>query len=298
MRCFLCDVVLCNEIQRYKLSDIGLELSAVFADILNREIDCDGYLCEDCLTSAVNRLSLELRTQVASHCIWCKKSILGHHSHRLPNGPERDHIALRILPRQIQPEHRVCYACWLAARRNVQRAQMQDQNRAEPPGQLVDQSSTSQPQLSISQPQPSTSQPQPSTSQPQPSTSHASICVWCQRSIARCHSHSLREGPERDVIMARRISPRLIELHSRVCYACWLSVRRNVAEEVTPESANTNFSQQQTSLPNYRRTGNSANTCFVHGCMNPERFTVPNFFETPFIKIASFLCHRRCTYMS
>lgn len=72
---------------------------------------------------------------------------------------------------------------------------MQDQNRAEPPGQLVDQSSTSQ--------------PQPSTSQPQPSTSRASICVWYQRSIARCHSHSLQEGPERDDI-ARHISPRLV----------------------------------------------------------------------------------------
>lgn len=46
---------------------------------------------------------------------------------------------------QIEPHSRVCYACWLAASRNVQRAQMNDSNRAEPRAQHVDEPTTSQP---------------------------------------------------------------------------------------------------------------------------------------------------------
>ncbi|KAJ8711913.1 hypothetical protein PYW08_008867 [Mythimna loreyi] len=253
------------------------------------QIDDNSILCEYCFTSAANLLSSESRAVSEDHCVWCQRSIVGCHSHSLPNGPERDDIARRILPRQIQPANRVCYACWLAARRNVQRAQQQQLMR------MAHMTSSTPP--SPPQPEPSTSQSEPSTSQPESSTLQDDPRgAWCQASLARRHSHSLPEGPERDYI-AQRISPRLITTHSRVCYRCWLSARRNsrsVVEEVADASTdNASNVMSLTTLPNFRRTSNSERSCFVHGCINVERHAVPKFLS-PEVVVACVVLDNLC----
>lgn len=84
----------------------------------------------------------------------------------------------------------MCYACWLAARRNV-RVQQDQQSTS-----TVTQDAVSQ-HINIMENQPSTS------------NEVSNVCVWCHVSIHGRHSHSLPQGPERDVI-ATRILPRQV----------------------------------------------------------------------------------------
>ncbi|XP_028174292.1 uncharacterized protein LOC114362910 [Ostrinia furnacalis] len=265
MRCMSCNIKLEEETQYYNVGDIGAQLIALIARTLNCEIDLQAYLCEECFTSFTQKLYSEARSHSNKHdsiihCVWCKKSINGRRSHSLPNGPERRQIALRILPIQIQPGNRVCYACWLAARRLVQRSQQQAQNR---------------PEASVQD-----SSEQPPILEPETSASLDPHCVRCGRNIAGVRSQSLPEGRERDNI-ARYISPRQIEPNGRVCYACWVAARRSVRKEEDNEkreiagAAIDIPSGSCTILPNYRRTANSSNSCFVRNCNNAERFTVP-----------------------
>lgn len=68
-----------------------------------------------------------------------------------------------------------------------------------------------------------------------------------------------------------------------MCYACWLLARRHV-RHVQPEEVAESNDVPPTALPNFRRTANSASSCFVHGCTNLERHVVPNFLRYSLLK--------------
>lgn len=79
---------------------------------------------------------------------------------------------------QIPPEARVCYSCWVAARRNVQRAQNIDKVR----------------EKTVS------------------AQHHQNVfCAMCAMSLFRRQTHNVPSGPERDELAAR-IYPREVVL--------------------------------------------------------------------------------------
>lgn len=54
--------------------------------------------------------------------------------------------------------------------------------------------------------------------------------------------------------------------------------------EAAATSATSDSRASFTVLPNYKRTGNSSNTCFVHNCSNTERLTIPSFLRFRLLK--------------
>lgn len=64
------------------------------------------------------------------------------------------------------------------------------------------------------------------TSQPQ--FGHQRVCFQCGRSTLRIRSNALPiNSPERS-LLERRIAPRQLAQEARVCYACWVALRRSI----------------------------------------------------------------------
>ncbi|CAG4985214.1 unnamed protein product [Parnassius apollo] len=123
-------------------------------------------------------------------CVWCQSSLHNRRAHALPEGPERRLISERISPQKILDGSLVCYTCWVRARSILQR------------------------QCEV-------------ISEETASSAILNSCVWCLCSLNRRRRHSIPEGPERNEIITR-IYPREIPPGGLVCYACWVSARRNV----------------------------------------------------------------------
>ncbi|KAF9406100.1 hypothetical protein HW555_013406 [Spodoptera exigua] len=115
--------------RRYMIAQIGPEIIHRLHQWLpQQEFSDKDFLCNQCMNALQRNLdeaeSSQSQQQLGHQhvCAWCGRSILRIRSNALrENAPERILIAARISPRQLPEEPRVCYACWVAAKRNIQR---------------------------------------------------------------------------------------------------------------------------------------------------------------------------------
>ncbi|KAH9639644.1 hypothetical protein HF086_009097 [Spodoptera exigua] len=113
--------------RRYMIAQIGPEIIHRLHQWLpQQEFSDKDFLCNQCMNALQRNLdeaeSSQSQQQLGHQhvCVWCGRSILRIRSNALrENAPERILIAARISPRQLPEEPRVCYACWVAAKRNI-----------------------------------------------------------------------------------------------------------------------------------------------------------------------------------
>ncbi|XP_028157568.1 uncharacterized protein LOC114350796 [Ostrinia furnacalis] len=237
----------------HSLTDYARQFIA--ENISPRIVPEDGLVCYACWIR-VRRSLPQQEVEVAPvsrepsainmSCVWCLRSLAETRRHSLPEGPERDEIVARIFPREIPSGGRVCYACWVTARRNVQRAQNIDEVRQNPVSARHQDDS----------------------------------CALCRMSLFRRQTHAIPTGPAR-YELAASIYPRELSGHL-LCTSCWtIYVRRNasqIREEASPSGTtmeNVPVTTPVMELDDFTHTSNSSSHCFVPYCTNPERYNVP-----------------------
>ncbi|CAK1578604.1 unnamed protein product [Parnassius mnemosyne] len=248
----------------HSVSD-GPERYFISERISPRQIPEGAVVCYLCWTEAQQTLRRQGVSYVPSPntivCVWCLRSLANTRRHSIPDGPERNEIIARIHPREIPPGGFVCYACWVAACRNVQRAANIEEG----------------------------------WQNPGPSYQHyGADCVWCKMSLFQRQVRILRDGPERDIV-AERIYPNELPEHALVCVDCWAR-----AQEYVNSSEGSVVQPAGTPNPwinladDYKHTSNSSRRCFVPFCTNPERLSVPDFLRKRILQSTKIYVTENC----
>ncbi|CAK1587666.1 unnamed protein product [Parnassius mnemosyne] len=243
----------------------GPERYYISERISPRQIPEGAVVCHLCWT----KTQQELRRQGVSYvpspntifCIWCLRSLANTRRHSIPDGPERNEIIARIHPRRIPPGGCVCYACWIAACRNVQRAANIEEGQQNP---------------------------EPSYQ------NYGADCVWCKITLFQRQVRILRDGPERDIV-SDNIYPNELPEHALLCIDCWARAQEHVqiAEGSVVQPAGT--TNPSISLADdYKHTPNSSRHCFVPFCTNPERLNVPDFLRKRILQSTKIYVTENC----
>ncbi|CAG4975170.1 unnamed protein product [Parnassius apollo] len=180
-------------------------------------------------------------------CVWCRRSLAQTRSHSIPEGPERTIITQTIYPREIPPGGLVCYACWVAARRNVEHATRVEDNRQGPSNLHQD-----------------------------------SMCAWCRMSLHRRRTH-VASGPVRDEVAAR-IYPNELPEHALLCSNCWTRAHENIEMEQEVVQFDIQPPSASITLDGFTHTTQTSTHCFVPACNNVERNRVPEYLRRIILK--------------
>ncbi|RVE45293.1 hypothetical protein evm_010065 [Chilo suppressalis] len=132
-RCINCSIRLAH--QRWRMMEEATEpmVNIVRDWISPTPVSPENRLCFECfgmLQQVSNTSAPEPMFRHRSVCFACGVSILRIRTHLVhPDCPERNIIVRWTFPHLVSQLTRVCNACWIAARRNIQRQIQQDANR-------------------------------------------------------------------------------------------------------------------------------------------------------------------------
>ncbi|CAG4939462.1 unnamed protein product [Parnassius apollo] len=252
MACLQCTSVIDENEQYYATDDMGPEIISVIERYLGHLIPEGGLICFACWVHT--RRTIQQQGIIAAPavmnmnaCVWCRRSLAQTRSHSIPEGPERTIITQTIYPREIPPGGLVCYACWVAARRNVEHATRVEDNRQGPSNLHQD-----------------------------------SMCAWCRMSLHRRRTH-VASGPVRDEVAAR-IYPNELPEHALLCSNCWTRAHENIEMEQEVVQFDIQPPSASITLDGFTHTTQTSTHCFVPACNNVERNRVPEYLRRIILK--------------
>ncbi|CAG4958816.1 unnamed protein product [Parnassius apollo] len=265
MACLQCTSVIDENEQYYATDDMGPEIISVIERYLGHLIPEGGLICFACWVHT--RRTIQQQGIIAAPavmnmnaCVWCRRSLAQTRSHSIPEGPERTIITQTIYPREIPPGGLVCYACWVAARRNVEHATRVEDNRQGPSNLHQD-----------------------------------SMCAWCRMSLHRRRTH-VASGPVRDEVAAR-IYPNELPEHALLCSNCWTRAHENIEMEQEVVQFDIQPPSASITLDGFTHTTQTSTHCFVPACNNVERNRVPEYLRRIILKSEKNICDRKCKSM-
>ncbi|CAG5044722.1 unnamed protein product [Parnassius apollo] len=249
--CSQCFGIIMQERRAHSIPE-GAERQYIAETIAPREIPEGGLICFACWVHT--RRTIQQQGIIAAPavmnmnaCVWCRRSLAQTRSHSIPEGPERTIITQTIYPREIPPGGLVCYACWVAARRNVEHATRVEDNRQGPSNLHQD-----------------------------------SMCAWCRMSLHRRRTH-VASGPVRDEVAAR-IYPNELPEHALLCSNCWTRAHENIEMEQEVVQFDIQPPSASITLDGFTHTTQTSTHCFVPACNNVERNRVPEYLRRIILK--------------